>query len=150
MAIDPLATLNVARSHLLERGAITRAVIGEPKQPPLDELTAAVFMSGIRTVDMALDRPVRVYDVVVRLYRNFMDDGQETESELGRVVGAVMEAFEGDFTLGGNVRNVDIGGEYGDPMSAEWVHLDFSGTIYRAADVSVPLIVDAAAATFVA
>ena len=137
--------MHVVLSHLKTQGKVKRAQIGEPKSPPLDELTAAILMDGIRTPSTVLDAPVLVYDLVVRVYRNFLDDGTQTELEVARTVGEIMEAFHADFSLGGNIRAVDVAGTYGRGMDVTWGHLDFGNTVFRIADISVPLIVDPAA-----
>ena len=108
-------------------------------------LTAAVLMDGIRTPSTVLDAPVLVYDLVIRLYRNFLDEGEQTELEVARAVGEIMEEFHADFSIGGNIRAVDVAGMYGRGVDATWGHLDFGNTIFRTADVTLPLIVDPAA-----
>ena len=142
MALNPYAVMHVVESHLSTLGSIKRAQIGEPKQPPLDVLTAAILMSGIRTPSSVLDARVLVYDVIIRLYRNFLDDGTRTETEMARAVGEVMEEFAGDFQLGGNTRAVDFMGTYGTSVDARWGHLDFGNTVFRIADITVPIIID--------
>lgn len=145
MALNPTTIMGLIVSHLRTQGSIKRAQIGEPKSPPLDVLTAAVLMDGIRTPETVLDAPVLLYDVVVRLYRNFLDDGEQTELDVARAVGEIMESLHGDFSLGAGIRAIDVAGIYGRGMDTRWGHLDFSNTIFRTADISVPLIVDPAA-----
>jgi hypothetical protein len=145
VALNPYLVMHVLQSHLMSLGSIKNVQIGEPKQPPADDLTAAILMDGIRTPRLMLDARVLVYDVIIRLYRNFTDDGRQTEEQMARSVGEVMEAFAGDFTLGGNIRAVDFGGMYGAGMKADWGHLDFGPVMFRTASITVPLIVDPAA-----
>lgn len=142
MALNPYTVMHVIQSHLASLGSIKQAQIGEPKQPPADDLSAAILMDGIRTPLLTLDSRVLVYDVIVRLYRNFTEDGKQTEEQMARSVGEVMEAFANDFTLGGNTRAVDFGGIYGRGMSADWGHLDFGAVVFRTASITVPLIID--------
>src|SRR5687767_6388148 len=112
--------MHVIQSHLSSLGSIKNVQIGEPKAPPADDLTAAILMAGIRTPTLTLDARVLVYDVIIRLYRNFTDDGKQTEEQMARSVGEVMETFANDFTLGGNTRAVDFGGIYGRGVEADW------------------------------
>lgn len=150
MAWNPLTTLQVVTSHLKVGGRYDHVQIGEPKEPPTGQLTACVIMSGVRTPETVLDAPVRVYDLLVRLYMSMLDPGTDTETRMARTVGETLEDFEGDFTLGGNVRAVDFGGVYGASVEARWGYVEVGGKMYRMCDISVPLIVDPAAATFVA
>ena len=145
MALNPYDVMHVVESHLKVLGSIKRVQIGEPKAPPLDVLTASVRMGGIRTPSTVLDAPVRVYDVIVQLYRNALDDGTRTETEMARAVGEVMEEFDGDFTLRGNSRAVDIGGIYGPAVEAVWGNLDFGNTMMRTVEITVPIIIDPSA-----
>ena len=145
MALNPTTVMHVVLSHLKTQGKVKQAQIGEPKQPPLGQLTAAILMDGIRTPSSVLDAPVLVYDLTVRLYRNFLEDGEQTELEVARSVGEIMESLHADFSLGGNSRAVDFMGMYGRAMDVTWGHLDFGSTIFRTADISVPLIVDPSA-----
>ena len=152
MAYDPTATLAAITSFLKSQGRVGggNVQIGEPKDPPAGRISAAVFMEGIRTPESVLDAPVRIYDVAIRLYRNFTEDGTATEIELARAVGELWEDLEGDFDLGASIRNVDVAGIYGQGLTASWGYLDVAGRMYRTCDVSVPLVVDPAAATLVA
>ena len=150
MAYDPTTTLSVLTSWLRAQGRYDGVQIGEPKSPPAGKLTAAVIMDSIRTPETVLDAPVRVYNLRVRHYMNMLDDGSRTETELARVVGDTMADLEGDYTLGGNIRAIDHGGIYGPGMQADWGYLEVSGQMYRFCDLTLALIVDAAAATFVA
>ena len=147
MAFDPMTALTVIQSHLKAQGRYSEVTIGEPKRPPPGSLIAGVFMSEIRTPMLTLSAPIRVYDVIVRHYMQMLEDGSRTESEMARVVGESMEDLEGNFQLDGEIRAIDIGGEYGDSLKAKWGYLDQSGTIYRICDVTVPLIFDTATAT---
>ncbi len=144
---DPAAAINLIASHLKGRGSIKNVHIGLPKAPETSEIGAAVRMVGIRTPETVLEAPVRIYEVEVRLYRSAMDDGEETELKLAQVVGDVMAELGGDFTLGGNVRNVDVAGIYGASLEADWDDLESAGTDFRVCNITVPLVVDESAAS---
>ena len=137
--------MHVVLSHLKAQGKLTHVRIGLPKQPPTGELTVAIVMDGIRTPELVLDARVLVYDLVIHVFRSFLDDGTQTELEVARVVGEITEAFAGDFTLGGNIRNVDLAGQYGRSVDVDFDWLVFDGVQFRAAIISLPLIVDPAA-----
>ena len=53
-----------------------------------------------------------------------------------------MSDLSGEFDLGETIRNVDIGGMGGTPLSVDFGHLDVGGTIFRIADITVPMLVD--------
>ncbi|MDP3909468.1 MAG: hypothetical protein Q8Q14_03670 [Gemmatimonadales bacterium] len=143
-AYDPEAALAALTSFLKGRGRIKHVQLGEPKAPPTGEITAALMMESIRTVELVLDAADRVYEVTIRLYRGFLEeDGEQTELELAQVVGALMNDLDGDADLGQSVRAVDVGGIYSGGLAAGWAYLEMGdGTMYRTVDVTVPLIVD--------
>ena len=149
MAYDPTATLAAITSFLKSQGRVAggNVQIGEPKSPPQGRIFAAVFMERIGTPETVLDAPVRLYELAIRLYRDFTADGTETEIEMARAVGELFEDLEGDFDLGASIRHVDVGGIYSAGLQATWGYLDVSGVMFRTCDVSVPLVVDPSAAT---
>ena len=58
--------------------------------------------------------------------------------------------IESDFDLDGTIRAVDVAGIYGQSLGAEWGEAEVGGVKYRIAIVSIPLIVDSAAASLAA
>lgn len=116
----------------------------EPKQPP-EDVTAAIFLSGIRFLGTisGLDRGSAVYEFTLRLYSNAMQNPtDQIDPKLVTIVDKVMDALCGDFTFGGNIRNIDVLGQTGTALSARAGHVDVSGTIFRAIDITIPLIVN--------
>lgn len=143
MAVDPYAVMAALKSFALARGRVRHAQVGEPKAPPQAHVSAAVLMEGIATPSSVLDAAVRLYTVTIRLYRGFLDDGEQTETELAQVTGALLTALDGDADLGGTVRNVDVAGEHSGGLAADWGYLEMDeGVMYRTVDITVPLIVD--------
>lgn len=150
MAFDPTAALSSIASKLKTQGRIRSVEIGEPEVPDVRNISAGVFAEAIRTPELVLDAPVRIYDVTVRLYLSYLQGGAQTETMMLRAVGEAMEDLEGDYDLNSTIRAVDVGGIYGSALGAEWGYLEVGDNNYRTCDISVPLIVDASAATFVA
>jgi hypothetical protein len=54
----------------------------------------------------------------------------------------LMARYSGDFELDGEVREVDLLGQFGDPLQARAGYLIQSGTEFRVMDITLPLIVD--------
>jgi regulator of RNase E activity RraA len=56
-------------------------------------------------------------------------------------VDTLMEAYTGDFTLDGLVREVDLLGQHGVPLSCLAGYLTIDKKMMRVVDINVPLIV---------
>lgn len=149
MAFDVKATLKAVQSHLEASGYVPTAFIGDVKSPP-QEFSAAVFMSSVTTAVAFLTHPTELHLVTVRIYGPAFAEAENTELELARISSEIVQDFLGDFDLGATIRNVDVAGQHGTPLSIRWGYVDASGTMFRVADISLPLIVDDTAKAFTA
>ena len=68
----------------MTQGRIKVVEIGEPEVPDMRNISAGVFAEAIRTPELVLDAPVRIYDVTVRLYLSFLQGGDQTETKMLR------------------------------------------------------------------
>ena len=143
MAFDITSTLRTVESYLSASGYVPSVQIGEPKSPPKSELSAAIFMTSVGIAQLTLNTTIEKHVVTIRLYRNMLSEPQENiELELAKVVQDIASDLLGDFDLGATIRNVDAGGEHGTSLSTTWGYLDVGGTMYRVADINLPLTVD--------
>jgi hypothetical protein len=55
---------------------------------------------------------------------------------------ALFEAYSADFELGGNVRNVDVLGAQGSPLSARFGFTTIDKQTYRTIDIVIPLVIN--------
>ncbi len=150
MPYDATPTLRALKSFLQSQPRINTAQIGEPKSPPSGKINAGVYMDAIRTPEAVLDATTKVVDVLVRLYLSFTRLGEETELTMLQAVTELMGDVEGDFDLDGTIRAVDVAGIYGQGLAAEWGDSEVGGVTYRIVDISIPMIVDSAAASLAA
>ena len=144
MAFAAQASLQTLHSHLATSGFIPGGVqIGEPKEP-VKGIFAAVYMVSASVVGLFLDGGTEELHVVnVRLYEDMKAEPQEDiEFRMAKAVSEITSDFIADYTLGTEVRHIDIGGINGTPMSAEWGYTDLGGLMYRTVDITVPLTVD--------
>lgn len=119
-------------------------VIGEPFQPP-QAVTAAIFIMDDVQAETTLTGTIENYVVQVRVYwlRPMDPSGaQAMEIGIGQAVSHVLAQLAGSYTLGGSVRAIDWAGEEGEKVAVKFGHLDLGGSIFRIADITVPLIVD--------
>lgn len=145
MASQMKATLDNVISKLLASANFDRVNKYEPKSPPGNGFEAAVIWGGSapHAGGSGLATAAMVYIVIIRVYRNMLADPPETiDSDLLGIADDVLDDLGGDFDLGGTVRNVDIFGEAGTPLSTKTGYIDVGGTMYRALDITVPIIVN--------
>lgn len=139
------AILDGVVSHALALGLFERVNTHEPKAKPGDGLTAAIWVQSIGPVPAGSGLSSTTARVVfhVRLYSNMLVEHQdEIDPTVMRAVDALFTAYSGDFELGGSVRNVDLLGQAGVPLSALAGYVNLSGGMYRVMEITLPLIVN--------
>jgi len=143
MPFDVTNTMRAIQSHLLAAGYFRHVQIGEPKAAPSERFTAAIFMEAIEPYDIPLDTICALYKIMVRVYDNMTHEPQEdVELQMAIVVDKVMNDLAGDFSLGGEARNIDMA-----QLSTRWTYLDVDRTMFRIADISISIIVNDVATT---
>lgn len=144
MALDIRTILSAVESHALASGYFADVNGHEPKSPPTSGITAAVWVeqigparggSGLNSTSSRLALYVRLYSSLVQQPVDAIDP------DLMTALDALMAAYSGDFELGGLVRQVDLLGTYGDPLSARAGYLAEGGAEYRVMTITLPLIV---------
>lgn len=145
MALDVRTILDRVQSHALASGYFDAVNGSEPKSPPGRGLTAAVWVqdigpargtSGIQSTTVRLEFMVRLYTSLVT------DDPDVIDPNLMDALDNLLAAYSADFTLDGAVRQVDLLGAYGTPLSAKAGYLVQSGNEYRVMDITLPVVVN--------
>jgi hypothetical protein len=145
MALEIETIRDVIISHGLASGYYESVSGHEPKSKPPAGLTGSVLLgdidplgeaSGLATVSVRLE-------FIFRTHLNMLTDPQDDiDIDVGEAVNAMFTALVGDFTLGGNVRNIDVFGEHGPKLRARPGYINLSGTLYRVIDLFTPVIVN--------
>ena len=142
MPYDITATLRVLESKLKESGYFAHVQIGEPKSPPGQRFTAALFMSSISPW-LTLATLCAVYIVQLRIFDDMLREPQEdVEIKMAILVDDIMNDIAGEFDLGANISYIDFGGVHGTPLTVRWGYLDVGGKMFRIADITIPLVVN--------
>jgi hypothetical protein len=146
MALDVRTLSSALQSHALASGWFQAVNGQEPKSPPpTDGLTAAVWPQQLRPAvggSGLVSTSVRLA-FTVRLYMGINNEpGDAIDPYMLDACDALMGAYSGDFTLDGQVMEIDLLGTYGDPLglTAGYQRME-SGTEFRVIDITVPLIV---------
>ena len=150
MALDIATTMGVVQTHL--EGAtdsegqplFVEVAIGGPTMAEPDGPSARITAGPMQVVAVTA-HPIELHVVNVLLYRaRFTDAEEDRETETAHFVSRVADLFYGDFSLGGNVRNIDVAGEHGQPMAVEFTQEDVGDAPFHVATLTLPLVVDSA------
>lgn len=145
MSLDLDSYRSAAMSHAQGLGLFEQVLDHEPVSAPGSGLVYALWVKNIRPI------PARsgLNSVSARLEftgRVLMPADTEPQGDVDvAVTGAVnglMNAYCGDFELGGAVAEVDLLGEHGASLGADFGYTRFDSTTYRAATLVVPLILN--------
>ena len=99
-------------------------------------------MSGVGQAELTLNAASEVHVVILRIYRNMLDETVNVEMDISAAVSNVLDDLLGDYDLGSPIRAIDVQGIHGSAVSVDYGYLDFGGKMYRHADVTLPLIVN--------
>lgn len=143
MTVDVEGTLTRLVDHAKKLGVFEVARTSEFKSAPPNGLCFALWVqrlgtspdgSGLASTNALLRLTARIYFP--------MTHKPEAEIE-GRVFSAAsgyLGRINGDFTLGGTVRNIDLLGEVGDAPAFEGGYLAIDNKISRIADLNMQVI----------
>lgn len=143
--VDITGILDRIVSHAMASGQFERVNQHEPKSAPGNGLHCAVWAQRIgpdrRGSGLASTSAHLIFNI--RIYMSMVSEPQDAiDPAVMAAVDALMAAYAGDFTLGGLVRNVDIRGIDGIPMTAEAGYLNQDNKIYRVMTITLPVLVN--------
>lgn len=146
MSLDIRGVLDAIQSHALASGFFTEVNGNEPLSPPdTSGLTCAVWVeqigparggSGLASTSIRLCFYVRLYSGM------HIEPADAIDPNLMDALDALMAAYSGDFTLDGRLREVDLLGQFGDPLGARAGYLLEGGTEFRVMTITLPVIVN--------
>lgn len=143
--IDATNILDAIVSHAMTLGVFETVNAHEVVSAPghgqhaevwADSIAPAPFASGLHATSAVVVWNVRIRGSADSQPRDMIDP------HMMAAVDALMNAYSSDFELGGNVRNVDLLGQAGVPLSARAGYLQQDGHVYRVYDVVLPVIVN--------
>jgi hypothetical protein len=143
--LNTQAVIDAIVSNALQLGLFDKVNTHEPKAQPSRGLTAAVWAEDIRPYaegsGLATTTVVVVFNF--RIYQNFVSEPQDMiDPNLVQATDTLMAQYSGDFDLGGAIRNVDLLGAAGTPLSSRAGYINLDGRIFRVFDIFLPLIIN--------
>lgn len=117
----------------------------EPKAAPVSVPALALWLGPVMPLGTASGLGATSARITIhgRIYLNWL--GRPTaaiDPKLLNLTCTLMGAYSGGFTLGGLVRDIDLLGMYGEPMSAVPGYLEHDGKHFRAEEITFGLIVN--------
>ena len=144
MALGTQALFDAVQTHAMTLGQFERVNTHEPKNAPGNDLSCAIWIDRIRPATgsgLAATSALVVFNL--RIYSNMLQEPQDAiDPNITLAVDALINAYSGDFTLGGTIRMVDLLGMSGIPLESQAGYLDVDGKMYRIVTVTLPLVVN--------
>lgn len=146
MAINSQALIDDLASHALASGYFDRVNQHEPKSKPGRGLTCAMWIDRIEPARGRSGLTSTTARVVfnVRVYTNMLQQPQDAiDPNVMIATDALIEAYTGDFTLGGDAAFIDaLGMTQGHALEAQSGYINIDNMVYRVMTISVPVIVN--------
>jgi hypothetical protein len=147
MALNTSTLVNAIASHAAALGVFDNVPQHEPKNAPGGDLTCAVWAadmvpvlsSGLASTSVRVVFNVRIYLPALNLSPWESDI---IDPRIMDACDALLRDYVGNFTLGGLIREVDVRGADGNPLSAAAGYLTQDGKVYRVMTIFLPLVVN--------
>ena len=119
MAFGAQTLFNAIESHAKASGLFDSVNTHEPKSAPGGNLHCAIYVSSLGPVPTGsgLTATTGVLTIMARIYLPMIQEPQDKiDPTIIAATDTLLEDFSGDFTLGGNARNIDLLGHVSPPM----------------------------------
>ena len=143
--LDLIAYRAAVMSHGQGLGLFENVLDHEPVSAPGSGLTYALWVADVATI--AARSGLNAVSVRLELTgRVLMPADSEPQGDVDTAVTAavngLMREYSSDFELGGTIAAVDLLGMYGAGLRARFGYTRFDSTTYRAATLTIPLIIN--------
>lgn len=146
MAINSQRLIDDLASHAMALGYFDRVNQHEPKNKPGRGLTCAMWIDRIQPAlgQSGLVSTTARVTFNVRIYTSMLQNPQDAiDPNVMIATDALMEAYSGDFTLGGDAAYIDLMGiTQGHTLEAQSGYINIDNMVYRVMTLSVPVIVN--------
>lgn len=143
MSIGIENILDQAVSHAMQLGVFDSVNQHELTSKPGNGLVCAIWgqlgdpiqrRSGLDSTTMRIELTVRIYYPIASEPKDYIDPYMIKSADL------LMEAYSGDFDLGGAVAEVDLLGAYGRGLGFTAGYVELAGAMMRVIDICLPLV----------
>lgn len=136
---------NVIESHARASGLFDSVNTHEPKSAPGGNVHCAIYVSTLRPMPAGsgLATTAGVVTVMARIYVPMIQEPQDKiDPDIVVAADTLMDDFSGDFTLGGNARNIDLLGQTGESLEGRAGYITIDQTVFRSMDITIPIVVN--------
>lgn len=126
-------------------GWVRECHLGQPRALAMAPMSAAVLYIGQSIAFSTMTTLTTRYDAAIRLYTDaFEHPSDRAELDLSLAASQIATDILGAFTLSGKIREVDVGGQFGDAFAIEFGHEQIGdpGKMYRVAELRFGLVVN--------
>ncbi len=136
--------LDQVMSHVMTLGLFEAVNGHEPvSAPATGGLTAAVWAESIDPFNSGLSQTGSRLTFFVRLYTSMTSAPLDAiDPRMIDAVDALMAAYNGAYTLGGTIKNVDVLGQTGPGLGAKAGYIPQDGKLQRVMTITLPLVVN--------
>jgi hypothetical protein len=128
-------------SHALSLGLFSSVSGHEPKTAPPAGLYGALWLEDFRAAPSGLTSTSMRLTFSFRIGTNMIAQPEDdTDLNILVATAALMGAYSGDFTLGGESMNIDLLGPNG--LAAKAGYLNQDGHLYRVMVITIPFILN--------
>lgn len=143
MSLDTNGIFDALTSHAASLGIFEIVQMHEPKMSPGSGLCFALWCASISPSRSGLNSTSVQVVFEARIYVSMLQEPQDgIDSTIMSAVDALMDAYNGDFDLGNEVRNIDIFGEEGTKLTAVAGYINQDNKLYRVMTITIPVIVN--------
>lgn len=132
-------------SHALSLGIFSSVAGHEPKAAPLNGPHAALWLAGMAPAQRrsGLAASTMRLEFSLRIQQNMLKEPQDAiDADMLAATALMMNAYSGDFELGGVVCEVDLLGAWGPPLAALAGYLKQDDRLFRVMTITIPLIIN--------
>lgn len=136
---------NTMQDQALQTGLFQTVNNHEPKSAPMADLHCAIYVAylGPCPGQSGLAATTGLLRFNARVYKSFIQDIEdEIDPSITWASLTLMDLFSNDYSLGGNVREIDLLGQSGSKLEAMAGYLTIANKIYRVMTVNVPIIMN--------
>ncbi len=140
--LDINTILDKVKSHAQSLGVFGSVNTFEPTTPSSNEVDCSIWLDEIIPVTSSgLASTSVCVTFTVAIYANMLAEPyDETDAKLIRALDALMTAYNGDFTLDGTIRDVDIFGRHTQGLRVTAEYFKPEGVLFRVLTITLPLV----------
>ena len=141
--IDPIFDAVVSDAQM--SGYFDKVNQHEPKRAPNTGVTCAIWVQSMEPIALISGLATTSGRIVftLRMYSNMLKEPADAiDPNMMRAMSNLMRRYHDDFDFAGAIRNVDLLGAHGIPLSAVSGYLEIDKKEFRIVDLTIPCLIN--------